>query len=180
MLFARDPSDPLLDGFTTEALASTDPPPGTACRLLQQLHDPRTNPRSRSSRPFLRAGAACLRRSRPAEHHRTRSANSHQRRAPFAGYPSILVASPNPEGQESPSYHRQGQDPASQHAPRRECLGYRSDAFHYRPSGASDSFSEPIRVTPDSSVPPLLPAHVTACLLCHPRPPTSDGHHDLV
>lgn len=155
------PLDPLLFGFTRVALAPLDSPKGTACRLLQLRHDPRTNPRSRSSCSWFELGAACLRRSLLAEHHRTRSANSHQRRAPSAGYPSILVASPNPEGQESPSYHRQDLGPASQHTPRRACLGYGPDAFHYRPSGASDSFSEPIRVTPDSFVPPLLPAHVT-------------------
>jgi hypothetical protein len=87
-------------------------------------------------------------------------------------YPSILVASPNPEGQESPSYHRQDLGLASQHTPRRVCLGYRPDAFHYRPSGASDSFSEPTRVTPDSLVPPLLPAHVTTV----PFVPTETAH----
>jgi hypothetical protein len=55
MLFAPDPSDPSLGGFTRAALAPLDPPPGIACRLLQLLHDPRTNPRPRSSCPFLRA-----------------------------------------------------------------------------------------------------------------------------
>jgi hypothetical protein len=55
MLFAPDPSDPSLDGFTRGALAPLDPPPGIACRLLLRLHDPRTNPRPRSSCSLLRA-----------------------------------------------------------------------------------------------------------------------------
>jgi hypothetical protein len=169
MLFAQGPSDPLLGGFTRDAFAPLAPPPGIACRLVQLRHDPRTNPRSRSSRSFLRARATCLRRSPLAEHPWKRNANLRWRRAPPTGYPSIRVASPNPEGQESPSYHRQGQGPASQRTPRRVCLGYRPDAFHYRPSGASDSFSEPTRVTPDSSVPRLLPAHVTSVPLLPPE-----------
>jgi hypothetical protein len=161
MLFAPDPSDPSLGGFTRVAFASSIPRqalPAGSCSYNTtrgRIRDP--DPPAR----FFEPGAACLRRDRPAEHHRTRSANSHQRRAPPAGYPSTFVVSPNPEGQESPSYHRQDQDPASQHTPRRVCLGYRPGAFHYRPSGTSDSFSEPIRVTPDSLAPPLLPAHVT-------------------
>jgi hypothetical protein len=143
-LFARGLIDLLLDGFTNRDFTPRPIPRQASPVGLCST----TRPADKSAAPdphvrVFRTRATCPRRDSPAGHHRMRSIGTNVRHlTPPAGNPDILVAQPNSEDQERPSFHRPGQDPALQRTPRRAHLGYRSDAFHRQPPGTATLISE--------------------------------------
>jgi hypothetical protein len=177
----QTPSGLSLDGFTFEALAPLDPPPGIACRLVQH-NTTRGRIRSpRSPHPISRTWVTYPRRDPPAEHHRARSTDVLRRhRAPPASYPGIRVTPPNSEGQKNPSFHRQSRDPALQCVPRRPHLGYRPDAFHRRPPGTPIPVSESgARLPRIVRLAAVSSQRDGSAFFASREPPTFDGHHDL-